>query len=44
MQFNRKHLITLEELDAEEISLILDTADSFKEVLHGLAFDIKFLG
>ena len=33
MQFNQKHLITLEELSAEEITLILDTADSFKEVL-----------
>ncbi len=32
MQFNRKDLIELEELTAEEIGLILDTADSFKEV------------
>ncbi len=30
--FNRKHLLTLEELSAEEIGLILDTADGFKEV------------
>lgn len=34
MQFNRKHLITLEELSADEITVILDTADSFKEVLE----------
>ncbi len=34
MQFNRKHLITLEEITADEIGLILDTADSFKEVLE----------
>ncbi len=34
MQFNRKHLITLEELTADEIGLILDTAGSFKEVLE----------
>ena len=33
MQFNHKHLITLEELSAGDITLILDTADSFKEVL-----------
>ncbi len=33
MQFNHKHLITLEDLSADEITLILDTADSFKEVL-----------
>ena len=33
MQFNHKHLITLEELSADDITLILDTADSFKEVL-----------
>lgn len=32
MQFNRKDLIGLEELTAEEITLILDTADSFKEI------------
>ena len=34
MQFNQKHLITLEEITANEITLILDTADSFKEVLE----------
>jgi aspartate carbamoyltransferase catalytic subunit len=34
MQFNRKHLITLEELTSDEVGLILDTADSFKEVLE----------
>jgi aspartate carbamoyltransferase catalytic subunit len=28
----RKHLITLEELSAEELRYVLDTADSFKEV------------
>ncbi|OQX86064.1 MAG: aspartate carbamoyltransferase [Candidatus Latescibacteria bacterium 4484_7] len=32
VQFNRKDLITLEELSPEEIGLILDTADSFKEI------------
>ena len=32
MAWNRKHLLTLEELSAEEITLILDTANSFKEV------------
>ena len=32
MQFNRKDLIGLEELTVEEITLILDTADSFKEI------------
>ncbi len=32
MAWNRKHLLTLEELGAEEILLILDTASSFKEV------------
>ena len=30
--WTRKHLLGLEELSAEEINLILDTADSFKEV------------
>jgi aspartate carbamoyltransferase catalytic subunit len=30
--WTRKHLLGLEELSAEEIRLILDTADSFKEV------------
>ncbi len=33
MQFERKDLISLEELTAGEIELILNTADSFKEVL-----------
>jgi len=32
VQFNRKDLIGLEELTVEEITLILDTADSFKEI------------
>lgn len=32
MQFNRKNLIGLEEFAADEIKLILDTADSFKEI------------
>ena len=32
MQFNRKNLLGLEELEPEEIELILDTADSFKEI------------
>ncbi|MBD3179334.1 MAG: aspartate carbamoyltransferase catalytic subunit [Candidatus Latescibacteria bacterium] len=32
MRFKRKHLLGLEELKAEEISLILDTAENFKEV------------
>lgn len=32
VQFNRKNLLGLEELTAEEIELILDTADSFKEI------------
>src|SRR3954454_7747997 len=31
-RWTRKHLLTLEELSAEEIRFILDTADSFKEV------------
>jgi aspartate carbamoyltransferase catalytic subunit len=30
--FNRKHLLGLEELTREEITTILDTADTFKEV------------
>ncbi len=32
-QFNRKHLLGLRDLEAGEISAILDTAKSFKEVL-----------
>lgn len=32
MQWNRKDLLGIEELSAEEINLILDTADSFKEI------------
>lgn len=32
MPFTRKHLLGLEELDADEITTILDTADSFKEI------------
>src|SRR5256714_8766883 len=31
-RWTRKHLLTLEELSAQEIRFILDTADSFKEV------------
>lgn len=34
MVFKRKHLLGLEGVSAEEISLILDTAESFKEVLE----------
>ena len=34
MNFNRKHLLGLEHVSAEEIKLILDTAESFKEVLE----------
>src|SRR6187401_3612133 len=30
--WNRKHLLALEELSADEIRFVLDTADSFKEV------------
>jgi len=30
--WNRKHLLSLEELSADEIRFVLDTADSFKEV------------
>jgi len=33
MDFKRKHLLGLEDVSAEEIGLILDTARSFKEVL-----------
>lgn len=32
MPFNRKHLLGLEELTADEITTILDTADTFKEI------------
>ena len=32
MPFNRKHLLGLEELAAEEITVILDAADTFKEI------------
>ena len=32
MPFNRKHLLGLEELSADEITTILDTADQFKEI------------
>lgn len=32
MDWTRKHLLGLEELSANEITMILDTADSFKEV------------
>lgn len=32
MPFNRKHLLGLEELAAEEITAILDAADTFKEI------------
>ena len=32
MDFNRRHILGLEELSAEEITLILDTAESMKEV------------
>ena len=34
MQYERKHLLGLEGVSAEEIKFILDTADSFKEVLE----------
>ncbi len=34
MVFKRKHLLGLEDVSAEEIQLILDTATSFKEVLE----------
>ncbi|MHC4872600.1 MAG: aspartate carbamoyltransferase catalytic subunit [Planctomycetota bacterium] len=32
MEWTRRHLLGLEDLTAEEITMILDTADSFKEV------------
>lgn len=32
MAFNRKHLLGLEELTADEITTILDTAETFKEI------------
>src|SRR5687767_69977 len=32
LRWTRKHLLGLEELSADEIRFILDTADSFKEV------------
>lgn len=32
MEWKRKHLLTLEELSDDEIRLVLDTAESFKEV------------
>lgn len=32
LTWTRKHLLTLEELSADEIRFVLDTADSFKEV------------
>lgn len=32
LKWTRRHLIGLEELSADEINLVLDTADSFKEV------------
>src|SRR3954454_16575586 len=31
-RWNRKHLLSLEELSADELRFVLDTADSFKEV------------
>src|SRR3954467_9107395 len=31
-RWTRKHLLTLEDLSADEIRFVLDTADSFKEV------------
>src|SRR5271169_813653 len=31
-RWTRKHLLSIEELSAEEIQFVLDTADSFKEV------------
>ena len=34
MKWERKHLLTLQELNPEEIELILDTASSFLEVLQ----------
>ena len=32
VRWNRKHLLSLEDLSADEIRFVLDTADSFKEV------------
>jgi aspartate carbamoyltransferase catalytic subunit len=32
LQWNRRHLLSIEELSADEIRFVLDTADSFKEV------------
>jgi aspartate carbamoyltransferase catalytic subunit len=32
LRWSRKHLLSLEELSADEIRFVLDTADSFKEV------------
>ena len=32
MAFERKHILGLEELTAEEITLVLDTAESMREV------------
>jgi aspartate carbamoyltransferase catalytic subunit len=34
MSFTRKHLLGLEDVSAEEITHILDTAETFKEVLE----------
>ena len=34
MPLNRYHLLGLEDVSKEEITLILDTAESFKEVLE----------
>ena len=31
-QWKRKDLLSLQELSAEEIEMILDTADSFREI------------
>lgn len=33
MQFSQKHILGLRDLSADEISLVLDTAESFKEML-----------
>ncbi|MCP4670872.1 MAG: aspartate carbamoyltransferase, partial [Desulfobacula sp.] len=32
MQFNKKHILDIESLDTEEISMILDTAQGMKEI------------
>ncbi len=32
MQFNKKHILDIESLDPEEISMILDTAEGMKEI------------